>query len=350
MESLGSGLTLDEIVENKSVSDLWVKLQRACAACYDNDIRGVTKVTGHTKIPLRYLIQVWTGKSGRVRGHLTAKRSNYTARSVISPAGFDQDIDQLGVPNLMAKKITYPEDVTKYNIHRLRKTVLRGPDMDGGALNIIKQNGEVIDLRYSRNRRSNNVQIGMKVERHLMDDDIVLFGRQPSLHKMSLMALRVKIHNGSTFKVCLPITTPYNADFDGDEMNMYVPQTEEARAEAYHLMKPDAQINDLQDKACVGLKQDSLLGSYLSTSRDIFHVRQDVIRFAGQMLYWKGHEKENGDLPVPAVVVIKKNAALASTDSSSSSKSYQSYWTGKQCAAMTFPSGGADAPPNPPKD
>ena len=173
----------------------------------------------------------------------------------------------------------------------------------------------------------------MKVERHLMDDDIVLFGRQPSLHKMSLMALRIQAHDGSTYKLNLATTTPYNADFDGDEMNMYVPQTEEARAEAYHLMKPDVQINDPQDKSCIGLKQDSLLGSYLCTSRDILHTREEVISFAGQMLYWKGHELPNAGLPRPAVLVRNPSTI-------SNSSTFKSLWTGKQCASMTLPSKG----------
>lgn len=304
-----------------SVVEAHNNLQVAHAAYICNTGHGMPKVTGHTKAPLRYLIQQWTGKTGRIRGHLCGKRFDFSARTVISPS-IDADIDQLYVPKRVCMKLTYPEYVTMYNIHEIRKMVQRGPDNYPGALTIIKKNGELIDLRYAKNYRADNIEIGMKVERHLKDGDIVTLNRQPSLHKSSIMSYRVIVHDGNTFKVNLAVTGPYNADFDGDEMNLHVPQNLESRAEAAYLMKPHLQINDAQDKACIGLKQDSQIGAYCCTSKNILHERGDVIHFANQMTY-----HSLSALPIPAVFV--KDRFVDS--------GYQVLWTGKQCASMTLP-------------
>lgn len=111
----------------------------------------------------------------------------------------------------------------------------------------------------------------MQVERHLNDGDFVLFNRQPSLHKMSIMGHRIKIMPYSTFRLNLSVTSPYNADFDGDEMNMHVPQSFETRAEVLELMMvPKCIVSPQANRPVMGIVQDTLLGCREVIKRDIF--------------------------------------------------------------------------------
>lgn len=307
---------------NRGVLDGLAKLQKSYFNYISSDVPGVTKakIFGTGSV-LKSLTHKWNGKRGRARGELTNKRGDHNGRSTISPSG-NKDSNRVGIGKVMAKKLTVTETVTHQNIDGLRQAVVRGPDVYPGALTIIKKNGEMLDLRYVKNRRAMDLQIGMKVERHLINGDVVLIGRQPSLHKMSLMAQLVYIHDGYTIELHLANCTPYNADFDGDEMNMYVPQTEQARAEALHLMMTNSQITDPQDKACMGLGQDGLVSCHLITSCDIFHTREQVLNFVASMDYWNGFELPNAGLSKPAVLLPKRG---------------QSLWTGKQCASFTLP-------------
>ena len=124
----------------------------------------------------------------------------------------------------------------------LRGLVANGPSTWPGAKYIIRHDERQIDLAMLRNRSDVHLEIGYKVERHLQDGDHVLFNRQPSLHKMSIMGHRVKVLPYQTFRLNLSVTTPYNADFDGDEMNMHVPQSYESLAEIRELMAVPRQI------------------------------------------------------------------------------------------------------------
>ena len=96
--------------------------------------------------------------------------------------------------------------------------VNNGASIWPGANYIIRSDLSRVDLRYSKGINDRVLEYGWVVERHLRDDDIILFNRQPSLHKMSIMGHRAKVLDWSTFRLNLSITTPYNADFDGDEM------------------------------------------------------------------------------------------------------------------------------------
>jgi len=150
------------------------------------------------------------------------KRVDYSARSVITP---DPGIalDQVGVPDRIASNLTIPETVTTQNIDKMRLLVENGPSKWPGAKYIIRNDGKMIDLSMLNNRSDAHLEIGYKVERHIKNNDYVLFNRQPSLHKCSIMGHKVKVLPFSTFRLNLSVTTPYNADFDGDEMNMFVP-------------------------------------------------------------------------------------------------------------------------------
>ena len=164
----------------------------------------------------------YTGKQGRFRGNLSGKRVDFSARTVISPDP-NLRVDEVGVPVHVAKIMTYPEQVSRYNIEKLRERVLNGPDVHPGA-NLIRQAGEnsfVKSLAFGdKERAALSLRIGDIVERHMEDGDIVLFNRQPSLHKQSIMSHHAKVMPWRTFRFNICVCAPYNADFDGGEYAM----------------------------------------------------------------------------------------------------------------------------------
>jgi DNA-directed RNA polymerase II subunit RPB1 len=152
-------------------------------------------------------------KNGRIRGNLMGKRVDFSARSVIT-GDPNLSITQLGVPMKIAKNITKPVVVNERNHDFLTKLVQNGPDEYPGAKILERKNGENVSLRHV-DRKMIQLDIGDKVHRHMMDGDYVLFNRQPSLHKMSMMCHEVKVmKKGDTFRFNVGVTNPYNADFD----------------------------------------------------------------------------------------------------------------------------------------
>jgi DNA-directed RNA polymerase III subunit RPC1 len=141
------------------------------------------------------------------------------------------------IPIYIAKNLTYPERVNQHNIQKLKKLIKNGPELHPGANYVEFSDGTKIFLQYANKKKiAEEIKIGDIVERHLEDDDVVLFNRQPSLHRVSIMAHRAKVMPNRTFRFNECVCTPYNADFDGDEMNIHFPQSEEAKAEARTLM------------------------------------------------------------------------------------------------------------------
>lgn len=167
------------------------------------------------------------GKKGRFRTNLSGKRVNFSGRSVISPDP-NANVDQVVVPLEMAKILTFPTVVTKYNMKLLKKCMRNGGNKYPGANFVIKQDSDNrISLRSSPaiiENQIRNLKCGDIVERHLMDNDIVLFNRQPSLHRISIMAFRAKVMKWRTLRFNVCACAPFNADFDGDEMNIHLPQ------------------------------------------------------------------------------------------------------------------------------
>ena len=219
----------------KLIEDLNL-LQSTHAYYINSDTKGINKnIIGNKQI--RSLITRIKGKTGRFRGNLSGKRVDFTGRTVISPDP-NLNIDQVGVPIYMAKILTYPERVTEYNINYLKKLILNGVDIHPGANFVITNNGEnKIYLGYTNRKKiCDELNIGDIVERHLNNNDIILFNRQPSLHRLSIMAFHAKILPWRTLRFNESCCSPFNADFDGDEMNIHLPQTEEARSEAINLM------------------------------------------------------------------------------------------------------------------
>lgn len=194
-------------------------LQYHVTTYIDNDIRGNDAATQKGGRPLRSLKSRLKGKEGRLRNNLMGKRVDFSARTVIT-GDPELDVHQVGVPKSIARNLTFPEIACAINIEKLQRLV----DNRGvypGAKYLI-HDGRRRDLRFGAAKTT--VQMGDTVERHIVDDDIVVFNRQPSLHKMSMMGHKVRVMPYSTFRLNLSVTTPYNADFDGDEMNLHVPQ------------------------------------------------------------------------------------------------------------------------------
>ena len=248
---------------NGNVIDDWTTvLQYYIATLVDNKIPGVAAVAQRSGRPLKSIKERLNGKAGRVRGNLMGKRVDYSARSVITPDP-QLSIRELGVPLKIAKNLTKPVAVNKNNKKFLLKLVRNGPDTYPGAKILERKNGENISLRYI-DRESIKLFDGDKVHRHMMDGDSILFNRQPTLHRLSMMCHVVKIlYQGDTFRMNVGDTKPYNADFDGDEMNLHMPQDEEAEIELLNLAAIPTQIvSPANNKSIIGIFQDSLLGCY----------------------------------------------------------------------------------------
>ena len=264
---------LQEKIEQNSASNViddWTTvLQYYIATLVDNKIPGVAAVAQRSGRPLKAIKERLNGKSGRVRGNLMGKRVDFSARSVITPDP-NLSISQLGVPLKVAKNLTKPVIVTAKNRNYLRTLILNGPDEHPGAKIYERKNGDCISLRYV-DRESINLELGDIVHRHMLDGDAILFNRQPTLHRMSMMCHIVKVmYKGDTFRMNVADTKPYNADFDGDEMNLHMPQDDESEIELKTLAAVKYQIiSPANNKSIVGIFQDSLLSSYLFTREAI---------------------------------------------------------------------------------
>jgi DNA-directed RNA polymerase II subunit RPB1 len=288
-------------------------LQHNVAAFMDNEMRGMPQVTQRSGRPLKTIVQRLKGKEGRIRGNLMGKRVDFSARTVIT-ADPNLGIHQVGVPRSIAMNLTVPERVTPFNIAKLSALVANGPTIHPGAKHIIRSDGTRVDLRFVKNKSDLMLSNGWIVERHLRDDDIVLFNRQPSLHKMSIMGHMAKVLDWSTFRLNLSCTSPYNADFDGDEMNLHVPQSLPARAEAELMMLSSrVVVSGQSNRPVMGIVQDSLLAVQKMTKRDVFLERDLVFNILMWIKNWDGR------VPVPAIIKPKE------------------LWTGKQMMSVILP-------------
>ena len=273
--------TLEDKIKSNSaenvINDWTTVLQYYVATQVDNKIPGVAAVAQRSGRPLKSIKERLNGKQGRVRGNLMGKRVDFSARSVITPDP-NLSIRELGVPLKIAKNITKPVKVTKQNKDFLTRLVRNGPDSYPGAKILEKANGENISLRYS-DRESITLKKGDIIHRHLLDGDYVLFNRQPTLHRMSMMCHQVKVlFEGDTFRMNVADTKPYNADFDGDELTMHVPQDAEAEVELKDLVAvPHHLISPGQNSTIVGIFQDSLLGINRFTRPGISFSKQEAM-------------------------------------------------------------------------
>ena len=298
------------------VQDLVDLLQYHTTTYFDNEVSGIPQAHHRSGRPLKTLTQRLKGKEGRFRGSLSGKRVDFSSRTVISPDP-NLDLAEVGVPESIAKKLTIPEIVTDWNIEKLKKLVINGPDKFPGVNYILRPDGVKIRLDFVEDRSiiADSLEAGYLVERHLLDGDIVLFNRQPSLHQMSIMGHHVRVLPGKTFRLHPSVCPPYNADFDGDEMNLHVPQSEEARAEALLLMRVQEQlISPRFGGPIIGALRDFITGAYLLTKDDTILSTQEFYNYAMLGDY-------QGKLPEPKI----KNKD-------------GSFFTGKQLFSIFLPS------------
>ncbi len=260
------------------VEDLWDLLQYHITTFFDNEVAQLPPARHRSGQPLKTLTERIKSKEGRIRHNLTGKRTNFSARTVISPDPM-LELNEVGVPDIMAMKLTVPERVSEWNMDYLKAFVKRGPKAYPGANYVIRPDGKKKKLTEDTIEASiEELQPGYIVERHLMDGDIAIFNRQPSLHRMSMMCHKIRVLPNKTLRLNPAVCFPYNADFDGDEMNLHIPQTEEARAEAELLMLVDTQmISPRYGLSVIGCIQDAISGNYLLTRGGFSMPRFDAI-------------------------------------------------------------------------
>jgi DNA-directed RNA polymerase II subunit RPB1 len=259
-------------------------LQYHIATFFDNDSVSLLRSEQRNGHPIKSISSRLKSKEGRIRGNLMGKRVDFSGRTVIGPDP-NLKINELGVPLKIAMNLTFPEIVTPDNIERLTTLVRNGRDKYPGAnfvfpiSSFTSDKRYILDLRYSK--KNIILRFGDVVERHLIDGDTVLFNRQPSLHKLSMMGHKIRIINDinlTTYKLNLAVTPPYNADFDGDEMNMFVPQSTQGQIELDLIANVTRQIiSPGTSMPVIGCVQDSVSGAYL------FTLKQNSIKWYNMM-------------------------------------------------------------------
>lgn len=306
----------------------WEALQMSADRLLDSDYGGASKLNSQ----VQGLKQVLEKKEGVIRMHMMGKRVNYAARSVITPDP-NLNVDEIGFPEAFAKKLSFPVPVTPWNVKELREMVMNGPDVHPGALLIEDEKGTICRLGPDRLVRESlakrlltpGVSRGLKkVYRHLVNGDILLLNRQPTLHRPSIMAHKARILKGEkTLRMHYSNCKSYNADFDGDEMNAHFPQSEIARSEAYNLVNVCHNYLVPKDGTPLGgLIQDHMVSGVWLSVRGQFFTREDYSQLVFQAL---GDVQGNIKLLPPA---IRKPMPL---------------WSGKQVISTvvinTIPSG-----------
>jgi DNA-directed RNA polymerase II subunit RPB1 len=297
------------------IAEFEALLQFHVATYMDNDIAGQPKALQKSGRPVKAIRARLKSKEGRLRGNLMGKRVDFSARTVIT-GDPNLSLDEVGVPRSTARILTFPETVNAFNIDKLQQLVRNGPNEHPGAKYVIRDTGERIDLRHHKRAGEIQLQYGYKVERHIVDGDLIIFNRQPSLHKESMMGHRVRVMPYSTFRMNLSVTSPYNADFDGDEMNLHVPQSHETRSEVMNLcMVPLNIVSPQRNGPLMGIVQDTLCGIYKMCRRDVFMDKQHVMNILMWVPDW------DGVIPPPAIIKPRPR------------------WTGKQIVSLIVPSG-----------
>ncbi len=271
------------------VEDLWDLLQYHITTFFDNNVAQLPPARHRSGQPLKTITE-------RIRHNLAGKRTNFSARTVISPDPM-LNLNEVGVPMVMAKKLSVPEKVNEWNLPYLKKFMTNGPTKYPGANYVISPDGKKKKItEETKEAALEEIQPGYIVERHLLDGDVALFNRQPSLHRMSMMCHRIRVLPGKTLRLNPAVCHPYNADFDGDEMNLHIPQTEESRAEAEILMEVQTQlISPRYGLSIIGCVQDAISGNYILTKELSLSRKEsiDLLSAIGVMDFSKLPKKEN---------------------------------------------------------
>ncbi len=312
------------------VEDLWELLQYHVTTYFDNEASGVPPARHRSGRPLKTLTQRLKGKEGRFRSNLSGKRVNFSARTVISPDP-NISINEVGVPEMIAKEVTVPVYVNEWNMDEMIKYIENGPEVHPGANYVIRKDGRKIRVHSEETKELilEQLEPGFIIERHLKDGDMVLFNRQPSLHRMSMMAHEVRVLPYKTFRLNLCVCPPYNADFDGDEMNMHVFQTDESRAEAKSLMRVQEHILSPRfGGPIIGAIHDHISGAYLLTRDGVEFTEEEALQ-----IIRKSH------LKIPE---FKSGQWILKYDSDHDEESFiykdkGDKWTGKELFSLLLP-------------
>jgi len=296
------------------IQDLSELLQYHVTTYFNNEASGIPPARHRSGRALKTLSQRLKGKEGRFRSNLSGKRVDFSARTVISPDP-NLDINEVGVPLDVSIRLSMPEKVTAWNREEMKELVINGPEKYPGALYVVRPDNKRVRLEFvvDREKVAEALEPGFVVERHLRNGDIAIFNRQPSLHRMSIMAHHVRVLPYKTFRLHLCVCPPYNADFDGDEMNLHVPQSEEAQTEARLLMEVQDQILSPRfGGPIVGAIRDFITAAFLFTRKSMLLKKEEVCRLLVAADY-------DGPLPSPE---IEKPEPL---------------WTGKQIFSLFLP-------------
>lgn len=289
---------------SEKLHNIWQDLQKSVNNILNCDTRNVTSLG---------LKQIIEKKTGLIRMHMMGKRVNFAARSVITPDP-NVDIDEIGVPDVFATKLTYPVPVTEWNVDELRKMIINGPNKHPGAEKLEIENGRVIRIPADSMQKRKSIakrlltpdelkSSGLKiVHRHLLNGDILILNRQPSLHKPSMMAHRARILKGEkTLRLHYANCKSYNADFDGDEMNAHFPQNEVARSEAYNIMSVCKQYLVPKDGTPLsGLIQDHVISGVKMSLKGTFFTKSDY-----QQLVFQALSKHKGTIKLLPPSILK---------------------------------------------
>ena len=323
-KSLKKNSDAEREASNRLIEGARALVQYHIATLVDNESKNIPVSTRRSGQPLKMIRQRIRSKDGRIRSNIMGKRVDFSGRTVVD-VDPNISIDEYGVPEKIAMNLTIPETVTKYNKTRLYKYVRNGPHVHPGARQIIKMNYDENGIAHQENiflqhidRESIILEEGDVVDRHLIDGDIGLFNRQPSLHRMSMMAHKVKVMPGKTFRLNVYVTPAYNADFDGDEMNTHIPQNIETSNELYELAAVPTQIiSPASSTPIIQVKEDTLTAAYLMT---LPHVKLTKREFSNLVMtndhftgifpkpqedgYWRGQDLFSMFLPD---ISFKKN-------------------------------------------
>eukprot|EP00455_Lapot_gusevi_P023602 TRINITY_DN244_c0_g1_i2.p1 TRINITY_DN244_c0_g1~~TRINITY_DN244_c0_g1_i2.p1 ORF type:complete len:1325 (-),score=504.26 TRINITY_DN244_c0_g1_i2:138-4112(-) len=283
-------------VDPARVATYWIELQTAINCLMDSARNPNPAQAKNAPEGIRQQLE---RKEGLFRMHMMGKRVNYAARSVISPDPY-LHTNEVGIPERFAKTLSFPQPVTQYNVHEMRQAVINGPDVYPGANFIQDETGALINLKYrtpeqrvalsktlltgslgTAKSQSSTGMVGRGgakvVLRHVKNGDVLLANRQPTLHKPSMMAHKARILTGQqTIRMHYANCKTYNADFDGDEINLHFPQNDIARAELYTIANTDNQyIIPTNGKPIRGLIQDHVVSGVLLTARDSFFTKDE---------------------------------------------------------------------------
>ncbi|PIT84439.1 DNA-directed RNA polymerase subunit A' [Candidatus Micrarchaeota archaeon CG10_big_fil_rev_8_21_14_0_10_45_29] len=257
------------------IEDLWELLQYHITTYFNNETANIPPARHRSGRPLKTLAARLKGKEGRFRYNLSGKRVNFSARTVVSPDPLIS-IDEVGVPLEIAEEMTVPMYVSSWNMDYCKKFI--SSDVYPRAEYVIRPDSRRVRVsELTRQEVLDTLAVGSIVERQLIDGDTVLFNRQPSLHRISIMCHSVKVLPGKTLRLNPIVCAPYNADFDGDEMNLHVIQSEEAKVEAEMLMKVHGQIiSPRHGHAIIKPQEDYVTGGFFITRSEAIFGKDEA--------------------------------------------------------------------------